>query len=51
MRLWDILIKILSEAAEYLSSVELPIIGYLDKLGIIEFHPAKKVIIVQLKSI
>jgi hypothetical protein len=38
-------------AAEYLSSVELPITGYLDKIGIIEFHPAKKIITVPLKSI
>jgi hypothetical protein len=38
-------------AAEYLSSVELPIDGYIDKLGIIEFHPAKKIITVPLISI
>ena len=41
----------LSKAAEYLSTIELPINGWLEKIGIIEFHPAKKIIIVPLKSI
>jgi hypothetical protein len=41
----------LSVAAEYLFSVELPINGYLDQIGIIEFHPAKKIITVPLISI
>jgi hypothetical protein len=41
----------LPEAANYLTSVELPINGYLDKIGIIEFHPAKKIITVPLKNI
>lgn len=41
----------LPKAVEYLSSVELPINGYLDKIGIIEFHPAKKIITVPLRSI
>ncbi len=41
----------LSVAADFLSSVELPINGYLDQIGIIEFHPAKKIITVPLRSI
>jgi hypothetical protein len=41
----------LPEAAEYLSSIALPINGYFDKIGIIEFHPAKKIFTVPLKSI
>ena len=40
----------LSKTAEYLSAVELPINGWLEKIGIIEFHPAKKIITVPLKS-
>jgi hypothetical protein len=38
-------------SGKYYSSVELPINGYLDKLGIMEFHPAKKIITVPLNSI
>ena len=41
----------LSKAAEYLSTVELPISGRLEKIGIIEFHPAKKITTVPLKNI
>lgn len=41
----------LSKAAEYLSAVELPIDGWFEKIGIIEFHPAKKIVTVPLKNI
>lgn len=41
----------LSKAMEYLATIELPINGWLEKIGIIEFHPAKKIISVPLKSI
>jgi hypothetical protein len=40
--------KKLKNAAEYLSTIELPISGKLEKIGIIEFHPAKKIFTVPL---
>lgn len=42
--------KKLSDAIQYLSNTELPFNGEIDRIGIIEFYPAKQLVSYQLAS-